>query len=163
MDKELAKARQKRYRDSHKEELKAYWESVKDKRNEYRRSEEYKAKNKIRQNNRYKTDPVYRLNKCMHSNVSGCMAAKGLRKRNRQWEELVGYTKEELMVHIQSLFLEGMTWENYGEWHIDHIKPKSFFNYKDVTDDEFKECWSLGNLQPLWAEDNIRKGNRYIG
>ena len=153
----------RKYRNNNPEVDKEYWNKNKDKINEYRRSEEYKSKNKIRQNNRYKTDPVYRLNKCMHSNVSGCITSKGLRKRNRKWEELVGYTKKDLMQHIESKLKEGMTWNNYGEWHIDHIKPKSWFRYSSTDDKEFKECWALSNLQPLWANENKSKGNRYSG
>ena len=50
-----------------------------------------------------------------------------------------------------------MSWDNYGEWHIGHIIPKVFFKYKSTDDIEFKYCWSLDNLQPLWAKDNLRK------
>jgi hypothetical protein len=55
-----------------------------------------------------------------------------------------------------------MTWMNYGEWHIDHILPIDSFNFQSYEDYQFKECWSLENLQPLWAIDNIRKGNKII-
>ena len=50
---------------------------------------------------------------------------------------------------------------NHGQWHIDHIKPVHLFNYKSTDDEEFKECWSLNNLQPLWAKDNFKKGAKY--
>ena len=55
-----------------------------------------------------------------------------------------------------------MSWDNYGRngWEIDHIKPISSFNFNSYKDKEFKECWSLENLQPLWAEENIRKSNK---
>jgi hypothetical protein len=52
-----------------------------------------------------------------------------------------------------------MSWENRSEWHIDHRRPVSSFNFLSVDDPEFLECWALSNLQPLWAADNIRKGN----
>jgi hypothetical protein len=45
-----------------------------------------------------------------------------------------------------------------GEWHVDHIKALSTFNYSSPEDEEFKQAWALENLQPLWAEDNFRKG-----
>jgi len=64
--------------------------------------------------------------------------------------------------HLEKQFKDGMTWDNYGDWHIDHIRPISSFNFKSYEDKEFKECWDLNNLQPLWAEENIRKHNRIL-
>lgn len=71
------------------------------------------------------------------------------------------YSKSELMEHLASKFKEGMSWENYGKWHIDHIKPCSMFNMENK--EEFDECWALENLQPLWAIENIMKGASYAG
>lgn len=82
-------------------------------------------------------------------------------KGGRSWEALVGYTLDDLMAHLESLFVDGMSWENRSEWHIDHIIPKSIFNYTSPEHIDFKRCWSLGNLQPLWAGDNVRKGAKY--
>ena len=56
-----------------------------------------------------------------------------------------------------------MSWDNAGEWHIDHIIPDSWFNYKSIEDQQFKDCWALNNLQPMWKLENISKGNRYSG
>lgn len=81
----------------------------------------------------------------------------------RPWTSLVGYTSEELMDHLQSKFTEGMNWKNYGKWHIDHIKPVVLFRFKVPEDDEFKKCWSLKNLQPLWAEENFKKNANHEG
>ena len=53
-----------------------------------------------------------------------------------------------------------MNWNNYGKWHIDHVRPDRSFNYKSVKDKEFQECWALKNLQPLWAIDNLKKGGK---
>jgi len=66
------------------------------------------------------------------------------------------------MKHLESLFLPGMNWENYGfyGWHIDHIIPVVKFRFETVDDPDFKKCWSLTNLQPLWAKDNYKKGGR---
>ena len=55
-----------------------------------------------------------------------------------------------------------MGWDNYGEWHVDHIRPIASFNFESVDCAEFKECWSLDNLQPLWAFDNLSKGTKII-
>lgn len=73
---------------------------------------------------------------------------------------MVDYTVEELRAHLERQFLRGMGWHNAGEWHIDHIIPVSSFNYTSPDDLEFKRCWALANLRPLWGRDNIRKSNR---
>jgi hypothetical protein len=88
----------------------------------------------------------------------------------RMWASLKGksdgalfsrlpYSVDELRSNIEIKFIDGMSWENYGKWHIDHKKPCASF---DLTNqDQFLECWSLDNLQPLWASDNCRKGARH--
>lgn len=55
-----------------------------------------------------------------------------------------------------------MTWDNYGEWHVDHIKPISSHTILEIGDDEFMKCWSLDNLQPLWGKENISKSNKLL-
>jgi hypothetical protein len=55
-----------------------------------------------------------------------------------------------------------MTWENYGEWHVDHIVPVSAHNFETTEDIDFKKCWDLSNLQPLWATDNMRKNAKLL-
>jgi len=83
-------------------------------------------------------------------------------KNYRKWQTLVGYTVEDLKSHIEKQFDTDMNWDNYGlnGWHIDHKIPRGAFNYSKTTDDDFKRCWALKNLQPLWAKENIRKGKR---
>ena len=80
-------------------------------------------------------------------------------KGRKQWENLVGFGLDSLRKHLESHFKDGMTWENYGSWHIDHKIPITAFNYQGPGDIDFKRCWSLKNLQPMWAVENIRKGN----
>ena len=53
-----------------------------------------------------------------------------------------------------------MCWDNYGKWHIDHIIPKSVYNYTKPEHTDFKRCWALKNLQPLWASDNLSKNDK---
>jgi hypothetical protein len=91
--------------------------------------------------------------------------------RHRLWSALDGNFKSgsavrdlgcsipELKQYLESKFVPGMTWENYGkEWHIDHIIPLSFFDLQNET--EFKMAVRSQNLQPLWAKENIVKGNK---
>lgn len=83
-------------------------------------------------------------------------------KAGRSWESLVGYNLPELMRHLEKLFAPGMTWENYGRggWHIDHKIPKVVFNYTLPEHEDFKRCWALSNLQPLWELENISKNDK---
>jgi len=78
-------------------------------------------------------------------------------KGGRRWETLVGYTIAELMGHLERQFQPGMTWGNYGDWHIDHRIPLSVHNYESPDHSDFHRAWALTNLQPLWALDNIKK------
>ena len=74
--------------------------------------------------------------------------------------EYLGCTIQHFKEHIEKQFVEGMTWDNYGEWHIDHIIP---LKYENPTMEETIERLHWENTQPLWATDNKSKGNRYIG
>jgi hypothetical protein len=83
-------------------------------------------------------------------------------KANHHWEGLVGYTVDKLKKHIEKYFKDGMSWESFmaGEIHIDHKIPISAFNFQKPEDLDFKKCWSLKNLRPLWAKENISKKNK---
>lgn len=73
--------------------------------------------------------------------------------------DIIGYTPDELKVHLESQFKDGMSWENRSEWHIDHIKPVSVFIKEGITDPKIINA--LDNLQPLFATENLRKSNKY--
>ncbi len=90
-----------------------------------------------------------RINKGLH----------GMLKEEKTFN-LIGCTIDELIKHIESLFVDGMSWDNYGKngWHIDHIIPVASFDLTKL--EEQKKCFNYKNLQPLWAEDNYRKGDR---
>lgn len=82
------------------------------------------------------------------------------KKGGRPWSALVGYSYAELQQHIERQFRGGMSWENMGEWHIDHIIPLSSFSITSPNDPELRRAWGLANLRPLWAKDNMSKGAR---
>ena len=100
-----------------------------------------------------------RLDNNISSLISRSLKGK---KAGRRWESLVGYTLEDLIIHLEKQFDNKMNWENYGGyWWIDHIKPRSLFKYKTAEDPEFKKCWALKNLQPMEKFTNIKKRNYY--
>lgn len=74
--------------------------------------------------------------------------------------KLVGCSIEFLKIHLQNKFKPGMTWTNYGAWHIDHIRPCASFDLSKPT--EQRKCFNFTNLQPLWAKENLSKGKRYV-
>jgi len=155
-NKDKIKASTKKYRENNKEKIKAYNEKYrennKEKMKKYRREHEAQRKN---------NDPLYRLN-CNTSRAIGKALRKmGESKRKSTWEKVVKYTKEELRNRLERQFKDGMNWDNYGQWQLDHIRPISSFNYKNSNDEDFSKCWALDNLQPLWAEDNLRKSNKF--
>lgn len=104
------------------------------------------------------SNPRERLSNSMRVGVHKSLSLG--EKAGRKWESLVGYTSDQLKTHIEKQFLPGMTWSNYGKWHIDHRIPISAFNFGTTEDIDFKQCWSLRNLRPLWALDNLRKFNK---
>jgi hypothetical protein len=144
-----AKETDKSYRENNKEKiLKAI--------NKHKK--EHPESQKIRWSKWYennKNNPYVKLNMNMSSSIR--MSLLNL-KASRHWESLVGYTVEHLKKHLEKQFKPGMSWENYGKWHIDHKIPKIAFNYKRPEDLDFRRCWALSNLQPLWAIENISKG-----
>lgn len=108
---------------------------------------------------RKEKDPVkYKAKAFMYASIRRMVKLCGIKKTSRT-SEMLGYGHDEFSKHIESLFKEGMNWNNYGEWHVDHIKPMSLF----IKEGEFdpKVINSLSNLQPLWAIDNIIKGDKY--
>ncbi len=136
-----------------------------------KKSKEYYNKNKSIINakrrlkripdNRYNESITYNINRRMSSSINRCLKENNFNKNNTSWLDYVDYTINDLINHLESQFQDGMSWENRSMWHIDHIKPKSLFKYSSPNDEQFKECWALENLQPLWAFDNISKHNKY--
>ena len=73
--------------------------------------------------------------------------------------ELLGCSVEQLKQYLEKQFTVGMSWSNYGKWHVDHIKPCVLFNLS--LSEEQQKCFHYTNLQPLWAVDNKSKGKKY--
>lgn len=103
-------------------------------------------------------DPIFKLNRNTRHAVN--MSLNGT-KRGRKWQTLVGYTIDDLKAHLEAQFTDGMTWENIGQWHVDHIRPLSSFTIAGPDCPEFKAAWALSNLQPLWKPDNLKKGAKW--
>jgi len=96
---------------------------------------------------------------CSQRSLLSFHVRKHGKTKSRKTFDLFGYSPIDLIKNISSKLKEGMTLDNYGKWHIDHIKPLSLFNLTDEC--QIKAAWSFSNLEPLWAIDNIRKGNKY--
>jgi hypothetical protein len=101
--------------------------------------------------------PVY-LALVLRKRTRCALKAQGARK-SAKTEELLGCTWAIARAHISSLFKDGMSWENHGTWHIDHIRPLASFDLKDPA--QQKIACHYSNLQPLWKLDNIRKGAKH--
>lgn len=97
-----------------------------------------------------------RVSKNLRHRVSKVL--KGIAK-SKSTMDMLGISFDGFRTYMESLFSEGMTWDNYGEWHIDHIKPLALFDLS-IPDQQLLAC-HYTNLQPLWAKDNIAKGKRY--
>lgn len=83
-----------------------------------------------------------------------------VRRLDNSDRESLGYTLEEFKSHMESLFKDGMSWQNHGEWEIDHIKPVSAFYKEGVTCPKIVNA--LSNLQPLWKSDNRKKSAKWV-
>ena len=122
--------------------VRTYRENNRKKRNEYNR-------------NRKIIDPIYNLKHLMNNRMRIFMKSQNITKKNKTFE-IVGCSPKELKEHLENQFKNGMTWDNQGKWHIDHIIPLSSGN----TEEEIIKLCHYTNLQPLWAIDNMKKGSK---
>lgn len=161
------KARQKAWREANKplvasynaEYRKAGYVSTEHVADWRRRNVEHAmAKSAQRNRERRRTDPKY----SMLCRIRARLSTMKRGKASKRTEQLLGYTMQELKEHIQRQFTRGMTWGKFmaGEIHIDHIVPVAAFNITSLDCEDFKRCWALSNLRPMWAEDNLAKGAR---
>lgn len=103
-----------------------------------------------------KNDPVYKLIDSIRTLIWNSIKKRGFSK-NSKTESILGCTFDKFMMHIEEQFSEGMSWENHGEWHLDHKTPISWAD----TESMVYELNHYTNFQPLWAYDNISKGNKW--
>jgi hypothetical protein len=163
------KVADKKYREKNKEKLNEYVKTWYEQNKEHRKQylKEYREKNidKIREvkrnyeRTRKSKYPLYKLISNFRTAIYQVLKESNVEK-NGHYFDILQYTPDELIFHLENQFKDGMTWDNYGEWHVDHIKAIASYNIQEIGDSEFMECWSLENLQPLWGEENIRKGSR---
>lgn len=162
-NKARAQTRAQEWRESNREKARKYgrdyitrnYEKVRVRQRELSKTPEGRAYSNRYFKMRKKRFPAVAL----HSRIS-CAIYLSLkaRKDGRSWEALVGYSRADLMRHLERQFLKGMSWENMGEWHVDHVTPKSSYTFDGPDHPEFRACWSLPNLRPMWAKENISKG-----
>lgn len=123
-------------------------------------SKKYFAENKQKINDyvvvRYHTDACFRLSKILRARFYEAVIHNYGKSK---WREILGCSIEELKIRLENQFQPGMSWENYGEWHIDHIVPLCSFDLSDER--EVSRAFHCTNLQPLWAADNLSKGGRF--
>ena len=102
---------------------------------------------------RYATNTNHRISQNLRNRIGAVV--KGTNKSNSTFE-LLGCSLGVLRHHLESQFSAGMSWNNYGKWHVDHVRPCASF---DLTkESEQLVCFNFRNLQPLWAADNLSKG-----
>lgn len=106
---------------------------------------------------KYMLDPMYRTKEAMRRRVAGAFNRRGFTKRSKTFE-IVGCTFDELALYIEGQFVDGMSWENRSEWHIDHKVPLSIAH----TEDEIVKLNHFTNLRPLFAHDNFAKSDHML-
>ena len=156
-DKLAAKA--KAYYKANKDKRKAYREANKDKRKAYQQAYQKTNKDKVNANAKAyhkakrKTDHLFKLKGNLRARTYLAFKSKGYKKESKTAKTL-GASYRIVKKHLERQFTDGMNWDNYGEWHVDHIIPLASANTKDEL---FNLC-HFRNLQPLWAADNLSKG-----
>jgi hypothetical protein len=154
----------RKYYQNHKKEMKLkikkYDEKHKEQRKKYNKNyrKTHLKERRIYQNNRIQTDIDFRLSKNLRNRLR--MAIKNNQRMGSAVKDL-GCSVSELKTYLESKFQKGMTWDNWSRtgWHIDHIIPLDFFNLQNK--EEFLKACHYTNLQPLWAEENTSKKNKF--
>ena len=149
--------RNKRWKEKNPEKYAEARKKIEEKRKEKRREYHKLLRRKLRKN------PINRLKNNVSRQVSHGIKRSSASKHGQPVFDALEYSPEQLKEHLEKQFDDNMNWENYGSyWHIDHIIPHSSFSYSSTEDEQFKKCWSLDNLRPLEAIENIRKGDKLV-
>jgi len=166
-NKDKIKVLKKVYREKNKDKIqevaKEYYAKNKDAILASHKTPEYRAAQR-KSDRKRRLNPHVRLSRNFSRSIGQSLTNGSInRKSRRHWEDLVDYTLVDLKSHLEEQFKPGMSWDNYGKWEIDHIRPVSSFKIKTLNDISFKECWSLTNLQSLWRHENRAKSAKYNG
>jgi hypothetical protein len=166
------KASDKRTYQKHKEKKSEYHKNWSEKNREHLTEyhkkwrtdniDKWRKTKRVYEKNRKASDPLYKLISNFRTAIYQVLKESNVEK-NRHYFDILQYTPEELITHLENQFTERMTWDNYGEWHVDHKLPITSFNIEEMGDKEFMKCWALENLQPMWGDENIRKSNKILG
>lgn len=153
----------KTYRPKHTEKTKKYDKKrYQEKYTEIREKQKHynlKPESRIKNSKRHKKWRENGLNKLIHNQRTRISKLlRGERKYNKTID-LIGCSVEFLKDYLEKQFITCMTWENYGKWHVDHIKPCASFDL--TTEEAQRKCFHYTNLQPLWAKDNLSKGSKW--
>ena len=103
---------------------------------------------------RLKSDSLYKLKVYIRKSIARSFTNY---TKSKKYEEILGLSYDKFKIYIESLFTDGMSWENYGEWQLDHKVPISWAK----TEEQVYELNKYTNFQPLWSSENQSKGNRY--
>lgn len=123
-----------------------------------RATPEARQRRNARARERYRNEPALRIELCYRASLKQALHAQGVSKKERALC-LLGCSVAELKQHLARQFSDGMNWTNYGQWHIDHIRPCASFDLADPAQQAM--CFHYSNLQPLWARDNQRKNSQW--
>ena len=146
----------RQYRKDNQEQVKKY-------------KKEYYHKNKdsiLKYNKEYKkgyhqrrllTDTVYKMKYIVRNLIRCSLWKRGYTKKSRTYK-ILGLQYREFKLYMERQFVTGMSWDNHGEWHIDHIIPIATAR----SEDDVIRLNHYTNLQPLWAKDNLSKGSKIL-
>ena len=144
-----------------------WYEQNKEHRKEYHKQwraeniDKWRKTKRDYERNRKSTDPLYKLISNFRTAIYQVLKESNVEKNNHYFD-ILQYTPEELIIHLEKQFTDTMSWDNYGVWHVDHKLPITSFNIQEMGDEEFMKCWGLNNLQPMWGDENIRKSNKVL-